>query len=392
MRVVFAHDAVFDRDPKNGIYYNERFNFTLWRRYLEVFEQITVIGREREVSKSDSLVDSSISSGPNVSFAPAPSISGPVRMITSRPQARRIIMKALCEADALIARLPSELGLLSVSVARKLQKPYAIEVVGNAWDSLWHYGNWQGKVYAPILHYRMKRAVRMGQYVLYVTDKYLQECYPSAGITTNCSNVEIPSNSDEMEALIEFRTRSIEGQQPPIKVGIIAFMEAKYKGIDTALRALQLLRDQIDIELRILGGGNREPWVMMAKKLGLSDRVKFYGAFPPGEAVFRWLDDLDIYLQPSKTEGLPRALIEAMSRGLPAIGTNVGGIPELLPESCICGKNDYKGLAKLIQQVVLSKDLQRELCQVNIKKASQYSKTLLDARRKDFWKVFASSI
>ena len=52
-----------------------------------------------------------------------------------------------------------------------------------------------------------------------------------------------------------------------------------------------------------------------------------------------------VYIQPSRIEGLPRALIEAMSRGCACVGSSVGGIPELLNNQYIHEVNDYNSLA-----------------------------------------------
>ncbi len=59
------------------------------------------------------------------------------------------------------------------------------------------------------------------------------------------------------------------------------------------------------------------------------------------EDVFNWLETIDIYTQPSRQEGLPRALIEAMSRGLPAFGARTAGIPELLEKEFIFSNTKY---------------------------------------------------
>lgn len=67
---------------------------------------------------------------------------------------------------------------------------------------------------------------------------------------------------------------------------------------------------------------------------GVADRVVFKGQMKH-QQVLEWIDSLDIYIQPSMQEGLPRALIEAMSRACPAIGSSTGGIPELLPSDAI---------------------------------------------------------
>ena len=58
------------------------------------------------------------------------------------------------------------------------------------------------------------------------------------------------------------------------------------------------------------------PWMQEAKKMNVSNFIQFDGTLPSGQKVYDWLDEVDIYLQPSFQEGLPRALIEAMSRPL----------------------------------------------------------------------------
>ena len=64
--------------------------------------------------------------------------------------------------------------------------------------------------------------------------------------------------------------------------------------------------------------------------------------------MFEWLDDMDLYIQPSLQEGLPRAVVEAMSRGLPALGAHTGGIPELLGEDCIFPRKGVDAIAELL--------------------------------------------
>ena len=91
------------------------------------------------------------------------------------------------------------------------------------------------------------------------------------------------------------------------------------------------------------------------KNFGVENQVFFDGTLPGGQPVYDWLDDLDLYLIPSLQEGLPRALVEAMSRGCPAIGAKTGGIPELLGKDCIYGRKNYKKLAKKIKMILYNK-------------------------------------
>ena len=86
------------------------------------------------------------------------------------------------------------------------------------------------------------------------------------------------------------------------------------------------------------------------KKYGVEDDVQFMGVMPH-EKVFEWMDNLDIYIQPSDQEGLPRALIEAMSRACPAIGSTTAGIPELLSEDAIFTRKKVPTLVKVLRDM-----------------------------------------
>jgi len=103
---------------------------------------------------------------------------------------------------------------------------------------------------------------------------------------------------------------------------------------------------------------------------------------PHGE-VLRWLERVDVYIQPSKQEGLPRALIEAMSRGCLAFGSRTAGIPELLPEKYLFSKGSRKEIARLLKSVSIEE--MTDAAKINIDAANQYNRDVLNARRKEFF-------
>jgi glycosyltransferase involved in cell wall biosynthesis len=380
MKLLFAHDFKLQVDINTQLYYNHAFNYTLWKRYLEVFDEIKVVSRFAKLPKDIKMDQRQLSSGPNVSFEEVPTISDPINMIKNRNKASKVIYDSLREADILIARLPSEIGLLAISIAKKMKKPWAVEVVGHAWDSLWNYGNIQGKVYAPILTLRTRNVVKKAPLALYVTKNYLQSKYPNKGTSFACSDVFLKKTINlPLEKCKEKKKYTI---------GLIGSMAANYKGIDTALFALSELKKKYDIkfEFRILGEGNSLPFKSLADTLGIKNDVVFSGTLSNGEQVFKWLDELDLYLQPSRTEGLPRALIEAMSRGIPCISTHVGGVPELLPDDCLVEPGNYKKLSNLIYKVLTDTVFRMRLAEVNINKADEYTIDKLNNKRYDFLK------
>ena len=68
------------------------------------------------------------------------------------------------------------------------------------------------------------------------------------------------------------------------------------------------------------------------------------------------LTDSDIYIQPSLQEGLPRAVVEAMSTALPCIGFNTGGIPELLEPEYIVKLKNVDGI---VQRIKILEDIEK---------------------------------
>ena len=126
----------------------------------------------------------------------------------------------------------------------------------------------------------------------------------------------------------------------------------------------------------------------LAKELNIRDKIEFCGVLPGGEPVFKWLDKMDLYIQPSFQEGLPRAVIEAMSRGCPIVGSSAGGIPELIDKSCVHKPGDYNGLADSIERIIMDNDYSMMLTEMNLNTSEKYKKSFLDEERNKFWNSF----
>ena len=386
MRLAFAHDHIFQQDEQGNLFTGGSFNNQVWKRYLNHFDEIIVLARLEKLTDRYNNKTYNRFDLVETKLQAVPSVSGPVKQLTNKKEAVDIIRKTLINSDALIARLPSEIGHLAIKVAKELNKPYAVEVVACVWDALWNHGKLMGKIYAPIAMHKMKRQVLSSPYTLYVTDEFLQRRYPTKGKTTNVSDVEISHIYEESYNIRDERIKNTDSY----KIGMIGSLKNHIKGWDVALKAMSILHDKgIDFELQILGDGDTEPWATIAEKLGVKSKVKFCGVLPGGEPVLRWLDQIDIYIQPSYQEGLPRAVIEAMSRGCPVVGSRAGGIPELIDVNCIHRTGDYMALASNIEKIVSNKQYYLKLVRQNLEKAEQYKKSILDQERSQFWSEFA---
>jgi glycosyltransferase involved in cell wall biosynthesis len=120
-------------------------------------------------------------------------------------------------------------------------------------------------------------------------------------------------------------------------------------------------------------------------RLNLGHVVEFVGSLPPGESVYRELRKADLFVLPSRTEGLPRALIEAMAVGLPCIATGVGGIPELLDPEDLVSPGDVTGLACQIGDALVDPERRSRMTRRNLLRAADFKWSVLSARRREFY-------
>jgi glycosyltransferase involved in cell wall biosynthesis len=99
------------------------------------------------------------------------------------------------------------------------------------------------------------------------------------------------------------------------------------KGLDVLITAFANIPDK-NIHVVIIGDGPKTPeLISLAKKLGVASRTTFAGQIKDAASL---LSAFDIFALPSRKEGFPYALLEAMHAGLPIVATKVGGVPEAL--------------------------------------------------------------
>lgn len=383
-KLVFAHDHQFLHVGGEVYSRGGQFSDALWGRYLKYCAQIEMVARERPLGAGEDLARLDRISGPAVTVRVVPSQSSLSSRLWSRSVVRRALQGALERADVLLARLPSQVGLLAIEVAETLGKPWAVECVGCTLDAHRNHGSLKARAYAPMAYRQMQQAILRAPAVLYVTQRFLQGRYPTRGAAFSCSDVEL---DDYGSPALTARLARMEGQGGsvrPLRFGMIAALDHRYKGIDVALQALRQASPTLpQWELQVLGAGDAEPWRRLARQLQLG-QVQWVGQLPAGRAVRDFLDQLDVYLQPSRQEGLPRALIEAMGRACPALGSSAGGIGELLAADCLHAVGDSQQLADALRRSVTS-SWQKEQAQRNHREAARFLSSTQDPVRDEFW-------
>ncbi|HOV25845.1 MAG TPA: glycosyltransferase [Pseudobacteroides sp.] len=386
MKALFVHGFKFFEDSRGNLYLRGYDN-AIWNRYLKLFDELYVIGRKISVIDMDTAGFNKFE-GDKLFFIEVPDIYDAKNYLRNNIVFKNMAYKIIDDVDVIITRLPGTYSSKIINYAKKKNKPYLIELVGCPWDALWNHSI-KGKLAAPYMWYSTRKAVINAPYVLYVTNEFLQRRYPANGRHIGCSDVSLPLLDEE---ILKNRLNRIEQRSgnKPIVIGTIGATNVRYKGQQYVIEAISYLNRQgYDFQYQVVGGGDRSFLMSLAEKYGVSHKVKFLGSLPH-EKVFEYLDNIDLYIQPSKTEGMPRALIEAMSRGCPAIGSNTGGIPELLNKEFVFKKGSVKELCNLLKR--LNKEEMQKEANRNFEKAKEYNKELLDQKRTAFFKEFVRMV
>lgn len=371
MRLTFIHDHKFFYE--DGEYYSSgKFSSEVMSRYIvDSIDEIQFIGRVQQVvGDLDSL---SKTSTEKIKVNPMPFLKNKIDFVLKRLEINKFLQKNIKDTDIVIIRLPSELGYLALEYLENKNIAYGIELVGDPWDALWYHGSIAGKLMAFVNKQKVKKYMEKSKHNIYVTREYLQKKYPSENYFI-ASNVLI----DRVENNYQNRKNKTK------KIGMIGSLDSKYKGIDTALKSLHLINHEFLFE--IVGNGPQEEWIKRIDNYGLQDKVKLLGTLKSGEEINTWLSTLDLYIQPSYTEGLPRALIEAMSNGIPALGSTAGGIPELLRNKYLHEIKDYKFLGKQIRTVLNDDEFREKMSKENLETANRYLNKNIQNERERFIK------
>lgn len=172
-----------------------------------------------------------------------------------------------------------------------------------------------------------------------------------------------------------YRERVDTCQASPYRLVFVGDL-SKRKGVDVLVRAIKILQDRdITTKLNLLGSGDREWILKLARELKVDDMLSFIGFLKYGRELFHFMRDSDILVVPSRgTEGWARVITEANSQGLPIVVSDVNSLGITVREWS-CGKvvppEDPDQLAQAIQSIIES-PLERKIMIKNSLDRGQY--------------------
>lgn len=184
---------------------------------------------------------------------------------------------------------------------------------------------------------------------------------------------------------------SLNGKQPIISfVGLVVY-EKKAEGVKKLIESIKILKMTYpQIRLLIIGDGEfRKNLEERASDLGLNENVIFTGF---KENVYEFLAITDIYAHLSLQESLGLSILEAMSKGMPVIAANTGGIPEIIDNGIngILVEPDPKIIAEAISELYENKNRMKQLgnnARITIEK--RFS---LDKLAEEFVSIYMNSV
>ena len=385
MRVRVILEAVFQRSPDGTICTGMPMHHGFFARYLAVFSAVEVIARVEDVATIPPSWRSVQGSGVHV--RPLPFYNGLWGYLRQRSAIIAALKTAISGDGAIILRVPSPLaGCIDRQLAAQ-GIPYGVEVIGDPWE-VFASGAFKHPLRPLLRHHFRAQMMRQCQHAsagCYVTNETLQKRYPlrSDALSYGVSDVELGDQA--------FITKA---HQPPalgqpLQLILVGTLAQLYKAPDVLITAVANCRKRgLNIRLQLIGDGiYRAKLKTLAHELGVSDIVDFAGHLAAGPAVQTRLDAADLFILPSRQEGLPRALIEAMARGLPCLGSTAGGIPELLPPDALVRPGDALALADLIYTRGNDRAWLTQSAVRNLEFSRRYAEPLLRAQRQAFYQT-----
>lgn len=126
-----------------------------------------------------------------------------------------------------------------------------------------------------------------------------------------------------------------------------------YKGQEYLIRAMKTVASsRKDTVLYIVGKGSLKGYLQsLIDECGLQNRVILAGGDKSAEEIALWMNCCDLFVLPSLSEGNPTVMFEALGCGKPFIGTNVGGIPEIIVNEeigLLVDPGDHDGLSVIM--------------------------------------------
>ncbi|QSX36028.1 glycosyltransferase family 4 protein [Shewanella sedimentimangrovi] len=282
----------------------------------------------------------------------------------------RDLYKLLKNDSLLIINYPSSTGLFLILFAYLFKLPYVVEVAS---DSDQYKEKRFGIVVDVVSNLLGKICIPRAVGALYVA-QFLKDKW-------NCNNGDIVSNVhiENISSAKLFEPK--DGKYVVTTVGAISYR----KGIDVIVDEFEDLSFSHKIELNIIGPVIDEGLKQRIDNLKIHNVDIICHGILKRDEVISILDHTDLYIQASRSEGLPRSVIEAMSRGVPVVSSNLPGLKGIVDEQFQFRLNQSGSLKKIVSEVLSSREILSKMSVSSIRVASGFHIDFTRLKRKQFY-------
>lgn len=386
MKIAVVADAHIFKTPDGHYWSRSVENYEFWTRYLNVFEDLRVISRVKEVD----CVDQSYSrmDGPHIEVSHVPFFRGPKQLLKRFFLIQKSLKKAFEGCDCALFRVPSLTAFMAWRHFPK-SKPCAAEIVSCTRDYLVREKRGINKFFHYVIHKELKRICKRANGTAYVTEKAIQRYYPSyvhvhgeddKHFTTSYSTITLQNDSFSSP-------RSYVGSRSIALAITNDSMNGYNKGEHIVIRIVSEARKRgYNLSAIVIGDGSKKKeFEHLSIELGVSDFIQFVGHISSPKELRSLLQRADIYVLPTQVEGLPRSVLEAMAVGMPVLSTPVGGIPEIIDGDCLFSPDDVDGFTNKICFLADNPLELDKLSSRNFARAKDFRSEVLSPKRASFY-------
>lgn len=391
MKLLVSSCARLFKTADGTIYTPVAYGYDFYKRYLDVFDEVCVAGFCDSITEEEAK-DMLQVSGERLSVFEVPYPHGEWDYIFKRQTIIRSLENVMEDCDAALLRVPETLCFLIMEKLIRGNKPWTIEVTS---DPLNLYTKKNGcpsryrMVYRVWYTHQLRRACKHANGTSYVTEFGLQAHFPPNLKPADHFTTFYTDTNIKVDSAVQPRTLP-EGR--PIRLIHVAVSIGGFpKGHKEAIMALKEMLDAgLNVELTLVGGGElASENQAFINANHLKQYIRFTGKLP-ADRVMDELDRADVFFFPSYNEGLPRVVVEAMSRALPVIATDIPAHHELVEPEFLAPVRESHPLFAIAQKLLTDEAEYTRVSKRNLEKAKEYDFDLISKKRIEFYQKLRS--